>query len=306
MCIEVSKNLKRALTSGGTITALLGACLPGGVAPCSAQTDSATSLPVSAQAPLAASPSPSAESVRDLLALGTGQVERLNRTYEAFARTRLEQEARIAAWQDEMKRVQSPLTFDEKRAARLVRDVSGAEQKIADAFVKTRAEALRILTPDQRVVLESLLVERRAVTPDKYRQILLLGISEIWQVPVDGETARALLTAPAYAARSPQTYRYYTAAYSYYGMPPYGLDSHAFGSYSFSSYGYSFGGGISLFNNLDHSGHVRIPFGGGGSIDHHYDGPVHHDGHSSRPSHTGGGHHGVGPLHSGGGHYGRN
>ena len=114
-----------------------------------------------------------------------------------------------------------------------MRQITGAEKTIADAFLKARGEALKALSPEQRAQLDQLRAERRPVTEDKYRQLLLLPLDEIWQVPIDPETARALLDAGAFAARSPRQYPYLGAGFG------------------FTSYGYGYGGRFFLFYRYD-------------------------------------------------------
>lgn len=205
-----------------------------------------------------------ADSVIKLLALNSKQSERLDRLYDNFARTRLEQEAKLAAWQDEFKQTQSQIQPDERNAARLTRDIKGAEARIATAFLQARAEGLKVLTPEQRIKIETL--DPKAARDDKYRQLLLLKVDDIWQVTVDADTARRLLNATAYAARSPNRYRYF-------GAP-----------YDFSTYGYGLGG------HHFYGGHNHAI-----NHDHHHD---------SHPWHAHHDHHGPGTPHTGRGHVG--
>lgn len=254
-------------------------------------------LALAAPMPLRAqtAPAPAPESITTRLSLTADQIERFDRLYASFARTRLEQEAKMAGWQDELKQVQAVVPPDERRAARLVRNITRAEEKIALAFLKARGEALKRLTPDQRARLQGLKADLQAVRDDKYRQLLLLTVEEIWRVPVDTATARELLDEMAYAARSPRRYRYF-------GSP-----------YLFSSYGYGWGS-YPFFGLYGHGG-----FFGGSNHD------THHDGHVTESQHHGpgafriqsgsrgaglgrsggtGGHRGHSGGHFGGGHSG--
>ena len=135
-------------------------------------------------------------SIIALLLLDGAQIDRLDRAYDDYARTRLEREADIARLSEDLKRVQAPTAPpDEKRAARLVRDMGEAQQKILDAFVRARSEALRALTPEQRAQLEVIQAENKLVTDDKYRQLLLLPLDALLQVRVDLDTVNRLLAA---------------------------------------------------------------------------------------------------------------
>ena len=76
---------------------------------------------------LRAQNAPRTESLPRLLGLDARQVERLDRLYDGFARTRLREEARIMEWQDELKLAQSPTSFDEREAIRLMRGIKNTE-----------------------------------------------------------------------------------------------------------------------------------------------------------------------------------
>jgi hypothetical protein len=166
-----------------------------------------------------------AESIVTMLSADDKQVERLDGLYEKFARTRLEQEAKMAAWHDTRKQAQA--AGNARAADQAERDIKKAEQKIADAFQKSRADALKALTPEQRGQLETLSSSPKAALNDRHRQLLALKPGDLWQVPVEDATARRLLDSRAYAARSPGEYRYYAAPYSFrsYG---YGLEGRPF------------------------------------------------------------------------------
>ncbi|MBC8101144.1 MAG: hypothetical protein H7Z41_00970 [Cytophagales bacterium] len=144
-------------------------------------------------------------SITTLLRLTNPQTGHLDRAYDGYARIRLEQEARIAEWEEELKTAQAVTTFNERRAGELARDISGSDQKVSDAYLKARGAALTALTSDQRRRLEELQSRRVApgegafapdsVRDDKYAFLLLSQVEDIWRTPVDTETAQALLAA---------------------------------------------------------------------------------------------------------------
>ena len=184
----------------------------------------AESAATAAERAPAAAPSPRrTNSIIAILLLDGTQIERLNRAYDAFARTRLEQEAAVAARQDALKAAQAPATFDERKAARILGEIKNAEQKIAEAFLRARAEALAALTPEQRAALEQARAQNRVVTDDKYRRLLLVDLEGMWHTPLDPDTARALV------ARGRER--------NYYGDAYLGYFGHGYGY----GYGYGFG-----------------------------------------------------------------
>lgn len=169
------------------------------------------------------------ESVVVLLGLSKKQIAALDQLYDRYARVRLEQEARISLGQDQLKKAQEQLPPDEAQVARLMRDIKDAEQRIAVAFVRARADALRSLLREHRAHLETLPANASLLRDDKYRQLLAAKAEEMWKTPVNTEVTRRLLVDQAYNARSPQPYRYYSApyyfhsyGYRYYGYGPQG------------------------------------------------------------------------------------
>lgn len=211
-----------------------------------------------------------ARSVTALLALDARQVTRLDRIYETFARTRLEQEAKLAPLQERLKRIQEWTVPDERESARLLRDIKNAEERIASAFLRARSDALRVLTAGQRDELDALRAGTTRVQEDRYHQLFFLTVEDFWKVPVDEATARYLLEARSYAVRAPRPYPY--DRYPGYGYRPYG-------------YGYS-----TLYFDSHHFGGALGAHFGGGSVDLHLGG-----------GHLGGGH--LGGGHLGGGHH---
>lgn len=203
-----------------------------------------------------------------LLALDDRQMDRLDRIYESFARARLEQEAKLAGWQDRLKHIQDWTVPDERGSARLVREIKKGEERIAQAFLRARSDALRVLTGGQRAELDALRSGARPVREDRYYQLLFLTVEDFWKTPVDDEAVRALLDAKAYAARAPRSYPYYGyPAYTYrpYG---YGFASLHFGSHHGGSFGFDLGGGH-LFGGGHLGGLIGGHFGGGHHGGHH-------------------------------------
>jgi hypothetical protein len=175
--------------------------------------------------------------VTTLLRLDGARIEKLDRAYETYARARLEQEARIAAWQEDLRRAQAATTFDERKAAQLSGSVSGAENKIATAYLKARGEALNALTSSQRIELEKIAVANRQVRDDKYRFLLLSEVEDLWRTPIDPETGQALLSASARAGASTTSQRNYYQ--NYYPAPP--IFNSPIYSYGWNSFDYGYG-----------------------------------------------------------------
>ena len=59
-----------------------------------------------------------------ILGLIESQSEKLERIYIGFASERIEQERKIADWQNDLQKAQSPITFDERNAARISKNVN--------------------------------------------------------------------------------------------------------------------------------------------------------------------------------------
>jgi len=113
-----------------------------------------------------APPAQPAVSVVTLLGLDERQVARLDRLYDDYARDRLTQQEIIRPKEEDLAAAQSPTSFDERRAGRLVKDIAGTEQKVAEAFLKAQAAALRLLPAGQRAQVEGL----RAAPPGRPRR----------------------------------------------------------------------------------------------------------------------------------------
>lgn len=168
----------------------------------------------------AASTAQPVESVITLLMLSPQEIGKLDRIYDKYAGLRLEQEAKIAIWQDELKQAQSKMPPDGRKQAKIVGNIKGAEQRIAVVFTKARADALKQLMPAHHDHLMTVPPDPNNVRDDKYRQLLLMPPTDLWQTSVDAATARKLLDARAYAAASPR-YRYYSSPF-YFGSFGYG------------------------------------------------------------------------------------
>jgi hypothetical protein len=169
-----------------------------------------------------------------LLRLDATRIAKLDRAYETYARARLEQEARIADWQEELRTAQAAATFDERKASQLSGSISGAENKIATAYLKARGEALNALTSQQLIELEKLEAANQRVRDDKYRFLLLSQVEDLWRTPLDPETGQALLSANSSVA-APVQQNYYR---NYYAVPPV-YNSPVYG-YGWNSYGYGY------------------------------------------------------------------
>jgi hypothetical protein len=124
----------------------------------------------------------------------------MDRAYSTYARARLTQEAQILDWQDELRTAQAATSFDERKATQLAGNVSGAENKIATAYLKARGEALAALTPAQRTQLEKIATENRPIRDDKYRFLLLSQVEDLWRSPIDPEVGQALVSAAGAAS----------------------------------------------------------------------------------------------------------
>ena len=162
----------------------------------------------------------SSASVSMLLALDWKQIEGLDRLYDDYLRTRLEQERKMADWQDRPQRIKAWTTPDEREIGTLENNIKNAEQKIADAFLKARADALKALTPEQRAELEAIRAGSKAVRDDRYRRLLALNVEDIWKYPAVAPATRPLPDTSADVVYTPPRYRYYSAPY-YYSRPYY-------------------------------------------------------------------------------------
>ncbi len=236
-----------------------------------------------------ASGAPSAQaavSVVTLLGLDERQVDRLDRLYDDYARNRLTQQEIIGQKGQDLVAAQSPASFDERRAGRLVKDIGGAEQKVAEAFLKSQAAALRLLTAGQRSRIEGLRAAPQGVRGDKYRELLLLRVQDLWQAPVETETTRRLLESGALQSGHPAGY----------GPPGYflrsGYDPLYFPSRSSLWYGsplgyggqYGYPSGYVGHHEDGHAGHDHHDAHGFGYVGHHEDGHSGHDHHDFHPS----------------------
>lgn len=170
-----------------------------------------------------------ASSLTAYLQMTAPQIERLNRFYDDYADRRLTQETKMAQWQQQLQQAQAPTSFDERRATRLLRDIGEAQQKVVADFLSTRAKALKTLTPVQRAQLETLTTDSRMeVRRDRYYQILLLPVENMWQAAPETERR---LSSNQNQNRQPRRYKgngSYGVYGGYgYGQPQYGV----YGSY---------------------------------------------------------------------------
>ena len=222
-----------------------------------------------------------------LLGLDARQVERLDVLYDDFALRRMEQEAKIARWQDELKRAQSPAAFNERKANGLLKSIRGAQDTITSAFLRARSEAFKVLIPSQRVQLQAMAAELasasqpsnlqtppatapangvRPVRDDAYRQLLLMPLESLLQTPIDTQTGRRLLAERA-SGRYNRYSRYNNRGYG--GYSPFGV----YGTYGYGHSGFGIGiGGI--FGGHGGFGHGGFGYGGFGHHPHH--GGAHH------------------------------
>jgi Spy/CpxP family protein refolding chaperone len=120
------------------------------------------------------------------LQLQSRQVLQLDRLYDDYATRRIGQEKRLIQWQQELGQTQAPGSLDERKANRLLRNISDAEQKVASDLLSTRAKALKTLTPVQRAELENWTSDAKPeVRHDRYYQLFLLPVEELWQSTLD-------------------------------------------------------------------------------------------------------------------------
>lgn len=143
------------------------------------------SLPAGAQnAPSnsARSGAPMALSLSTYLQMSGEQIERFDRQFDAYAARRSRQEANLFQLQGQVSQAQSPSSFNERKATRLLREMGEARQKVAADLLSSRAKALEVLGPVQRSQLQSLTADPRFVVQnDRFYQLLLLPVENLWQ-----------------------------------------------------------------------------------------------------------------------------
>lgn len=128
------------------------------------------------------SAAPMALSLSTYLQMSGEQIERFDRQFDAYAARRSRQEANLFELQGQLSRAQTPSSFDERKAARLLRETGEARQKVAADLLSSRAKALQILGSVQRSQLESLPNDPRFVVQnDRFYQLLLLPVENLWQ-----------------------------------------------------------------------------------------------------------------------------
>lgn len=131
------------------------------------------------------------DSVVSLLKLDGPQVAAMDRIHREFAEIRRRQETRIADWREELGTAEARTPPDEGRALRLVREIAAAEQQIADAYVRARGAAWRVLSLQQEDELDALRADEIALRRDRYRDLLLLSVEDVWHGPVTDGARRA-------------------------------------------------------------------------------------------------------------------
>ena len=210
-------------------------------------------------------------SLATVLGLDARQVERLDRLHGDFVLARLEQEGKIARWQDDLKRAQSATSFDEGKSRGLLKSIAEAQDNIRAAFLKARGQSLQALTPAQRAQVQALaqaapapespttppastLDEPNAPSPvreDAYRKLLLMPVERLLHTPLDTQAARRVLAERA------------AGRYDRYGLSRYGYSSGryggAFGGFGFGwGRGHGFGGIYGAFGHRDtYGGHPQ-------------------------------------------------
>ncbi len=128
------------------------------------------------------SAAPMALSLSAYLQMSGDQIGRFDRQFDAYAARRSQQEATLFQLQGQLAQAQAPTAFDERKAARLLREISQARQKVAADLLSSRAKALEILGPVQRSQLQSLPTDPRFVVQnDRFYQLLLLPVENLWQ-----------------------------------------------------------------------------------------------------------------------------
>jgi hypothetical protein len=161
------------------------------------------------------------------LSLHNGQMERLGRIYDEYAKERIKQEKKLDEWQSQLKIAQEPATFNEGKASRLMRDINQAQQKVANSFLKARSKALGVLDDTQRIQLHALASDPKIkVRTDMYFQLLLLAPVDFWRLPIESNSEQRLLSERDYNERKKRndaigTYGVY-AGYGW-GRPDYGI-----------------------------------------------------------------------------------
>lgn len=176
------------------------------------------------QEPGATRLSPSAASLTQHLQMGSNQIERLDRLYQRYAPARAKQEAALAQQRSELQSAQAPTTFDERKSARLLRDIEQTKQEMAADALAARADALKILTPVQRSQLEAYSRDSRIIMREDNAYLLLASpVYESWG---QNNTVRSATSGRPYERRrdkDPITGRYGVYGGYGYGGPQYGV-----------------------------------------------------------------------------------
>jgi hypothetical protein len=180
-------------------------------------------------------PLPEAPSITAHLQMPAEQIYQLNRLYDDYVARRMKHEANLAQWQNQLRH--SPAYYEHGQVARLERNIYEVRQKVSRDFLSTREKALKVLTPVQRAQLEALSRDARIrVRGDRYHQLLLLPVEQLWQVRLDNGFESPIYPEHRYDGRHPRDYGHGNygvyGGYSY-GHPQYGV----YGSYGQSSVG---------------------------------------------------------------------
>ncbi len=154
-------------------------------------------------------------------------------------------------------RLEQDLRLAKSRPDRIDRDRESALSKAKDAFLTANREATKLLHAGQIYLMEKRAAELALAPEDVFKRMLVWRPEQCLEAPLDTAAAeRWLRDRDAYRKGGPQFARQ--------------TNGSALGSYYW--FGYGFGGHRWL-------------------SDHHFDGNIHHHGHSSATFHIGGSHH---------------
>lgn len=157
-------------------------------------------------------------SLRALLQLRGEQEARLNRLYDEYAKSRTEQESRFASRQNGR-----TASLDD----RLRREQLQAQQKIADALLSKRTNALKILGPIQCSQLHFYSQDSRyQLKRDRYYQLLLLPVEQLGQAPLDFQEHSQNSSVPYLPSSNGRGRSQTSGSYGVYGGYSYGGPSY--------------------------------------------------------------------------------
>jgi hypothetical protein len=204
-----------------------------------------------------------ARSLPQTLNLSQGQAVALDDIYSGFAMRRVEQEGKIVKWQSDLQKAQSPTDFNERRAAGLLQSIADAQRVISDNFIAARGKAIKVLTPAQRLQLQTIatastanepssvgIVDARPSGPapaqDAYFQLLLMPAADILQTPVDTQTVRRQYDRNNYAYSN----RGRTSVFGSFGV----FGGHSYSGIGIGGLGFGLGYGLGGFGHHRHRG----------------------------------------------------